>query len=333
MEYYLNEVSSIKLAKGMQEDPTLKPNYADNVTYLGRNYSLYNVYSRQLSGKEKILTFFECLGQAIITFGKALSNQDFQDKWQSIFSNRHVRVVYLKNPIGVSPAPVPPIASAPVPPTAPSSKPPVVSDDKLALNNLLNRTPFEEGLNISALNPAEKKMMGALVQRWLDRKDPVKPKWTVEELSALLGVEVKDLNELFYRIQFFHSPVVRLNSEALTWLFKSIEKELKNETRGSMQGGIKMIWDSRQVVQGQENRCPKGIDKPYWKLKDLSMFLAVRKPALVEFLKLKNVIADAEGNISALDIDMALRTATNGEINGILSSQRTQTKSIRFASN
>lgn len=381
MEYYLNKAAEINLLERMQESPELKAQYAEEIRYQGHCYSLYQVYSRSLSGKERLLTFFKCLAKTVLSLGKFLFSRDFLDQWQSVFSKKHIHVFYLLkedepkvqlansepkkeevaaaipantheepkngategspgqgNPEGITKLRVlAGIAEVVDKQTEDhQNKIPVINSEskeeipnpKILFSSLLKRLPVEAGLNPSLLEQNERTLLADFVQKWQKLVD--KPDfWNVSGLAQLLSVEEKDLQDLLFRLQIFtHVPLL---SVTLDWLFKSIDDVVQNKQRATMHWSVKMLWNPGIIVLGKENRFPNGMDKPSWKLADLSMFLAVKEEALLRFFADKNMKPNADGVYLSVEIHKALKAASNSEINTILEANRTQKGSIRFA--
>ena len=207
----------------------------------------------------------------------------------------------------------------------------VVKPKIIDLKDFFARSDVNEGFNPLLLNTKEKNLMTVFVQKWFEREDSFKPSWTIEELATSLEIGKDDLLELCFRLQLFNGLELPLNSLTLNWLFNSIKNFVEDKQRATMHWSVKMLWNPHMVVLGKENRFPTGTKISFWKLDRLSMFLAVKKEALVHFLKLKNVYLDRAGNYSSQDISRALYNSTNSELNTLLESNRTQKKSLRFA--
>lgn len=95
MKFYFKQFDDIKVAKGMVPDVIEKSKFSKVVKHQGHSYSLHEVYSRQLTKKEKAYIFLECLGKTVLTFGIMLIFKNFRDKWDSVFKKTHVIAVYL----------------------------------------------------------------------------------------------------------------------------------------------------------------------------------------------------------------------------------------------
>jgi hypothetical protein len=339
MDYFFDQMSDIKLADGMEESPILKERFSIEIKHQGRTYSLFCVYVRQLSFKKKFLTFFECLAKAVLSLGTLLFDKDFRDKWQSVFTDKHIRAVYLpfKPNDQTFEAKRETLESKIQIPNGRTDQNRNLSlalivfvKQKINLNNFFARTSMDEGFNPLLLKPEESDLMNILAQRWFERVDSNKSSWTIKELATLLKINKIELEELCHRLQLFTGPSLPLNSLVVDWLFNSVKKTLENKPRATMHWGVKMIWNPRMEVPGKENRFPNGVDKTDWKFEELSMFLAVKKEALAQFFIAQKVLLNKEGNYSSQDISHALTTATNGEINVMLEKNRTQTQSLRF---
>ncbi len=356
MDYFFNQIDDIKLASGMKEATDLKQQFTEKVDYQGRSYSLYKVYARQLNGKDRLLTFLSSLVWTILSFGALLLSKDFRDQWQSVFTEKHVRVVYL--PVEVEtqeqetkiletekhhPIPVSPlldikqekkVEEPKIKQTVPVEAPPVVKQEsplKVKLSDLLADLPVTEGFNLSLLNLDNKRLLWTYAEKWYQRVDKDKSEWTIEELSTLLAARPQDVEGLCFRMQLFHGPDLPLHTAALDWFFKSLWETISNAQRATFFCSAKLIWGGHIRVSGQENRFPKGMKQPTWKIDELSMFLSVKKEALLKFLELKKVFLNEDGSYSSAAIDTAINNATGTEMNSYLENNRTQTHSLRFA--
>lgn len=353
MDYFFNQIKDIKLASGMEEAASLKQQFAEKVDHQGHTYSLYKVYARQLSGKDRLLTFLSSLAWTILSFGSLLLSKDFRDQWQSVFTEKHVRVVYLlveaqeqiktqekeqHNSIPASPPldvkQAEAVEKPKTQPTVPLEVPPIVKQEpplKIKLSDLLADLPIEEGLNLSLLNLDSKRLLWTYMEKWYQRSDMTKLEWTIEEVATLLTIQSKDFEELCFRTQLFYGPDLPLNSNALNWFFKSLWETIANEQRANFYSSVKLIWGGHVHVLGQENRFPKGLRQPSWKVDELSMFLAVKKEALLKFLELKKVSLNEEGSYPSAAIETAINNATGSEMNTYLENNRIQNHSLRFA--
>lgn len=416
MYHYLNNLNEFKLSKSILEAPSLNKQFQESVDYQGHTYSLSKVFIRHLTGKERLLVFFQCLGKMIQSMGKQLSSKQFREEWLSAFKGKQIHAIYLpkvehkQNSISIQAADAEknaevqeenkktnsqdPLANltsvaesvqqvqegfhssikndnqtgtkpdeessekSTLPlknsdefihemKVEPEGEPPSQSTNKtdevaasvestkesikISLRDVLTNLPIEEGLNPDYFSDETKTLFKSYIQRWDNNADRTKLYWSLEEISACLNIEENDLRELFFRLQIFHSKEVPINISTMDWLLRSISDAIENKFSGRMRWSVKMIWQASNLVFGKENRFPKGTDRAFWNLDELSMFLAVKKESLQKFLDAKFVADDEKQGYSSQAISAALRYAKPFDLNTMLENQRTQQNSLRFA--
>ncbi|NGX59731.1 MAG: hypothetical protein KR126chlam3_00888 [Chlamydiae bacterium] len=266
--------------------------------YQGRSYEVHQVIERPLKYSERVKVGLQALIAIIATLGIALIFSSTVRERCSQAINGKEREIYWK----------------PTPKSVPESAP-----NPSSLN--FDRFALSQGFSLTKARPEEKNAFNKIVETWKTR-DSSKKDWAISELATFLKQEETALQKLFDLVFLIPNSRKNYPTFGLEKLFQALESSLSDELKLSCQPGVKILWFGRMPTAATV--FGKGSDKESWKLEELERFLAVSQDALIDFL------GERKEQYSTRDIDKALNSAGNRQINEILEKNRTQSHSIRW---
>ena len=143
------------------------------------------------------------------------------------------------------------------------------------------------------------------------------------ELASHLGQETEATEKLLNLVCLKPTAEGNYSKLQIDKLLSSLKTGIDGGPRLTCQPGVKGLWGGRFPTAA--TLFGKGADKQNWTVEELGRFLAVFQRALHQFLE------QGKEQYSSIEIDQALRSAANRDVNEILEGNRTQGNSIRWA--